>query len=161
MSIDLVVNIPPQSRLHLGQLVTRTEQRAGDLTHAKAPLVAIEELEKGKRVPLAHDFADTPGRTFILSWVDRDDAVSLTVIDGDEPGAILVFSVGATRAPTEYVLGLAAALAAGDLLSVAVLDPGLFWSADEVLVAEAIKSHFRGGGTFDGVCRIAAESRGA
>jgi hypothetical protein len=161
MSIDLLVHSPPHGRLQLCQLVERAARKAEELTHFAPPRVLIEELVRGTRVRLVDEFADTHGKTFILSWAESNDAVSLTVVDGDEPGVILSFSVGATRSPTEYVLGLVAALATGELLSADVCDPALFWSAQEVITADAMRNIFQGGRTFDEACELAAASRGA
>ncbi len=161
MSIDLLVHGPPDRRLQFCQLVEEARKKAQELTQFAPPRVLIEELVDGKRVRLTHEFADTHGSTFVLSWAESDDALALTVFDGDEPGVILSFSVGATRSATEYVLRLVAAMATGELVSADVRDPALFWSAQEVLAADAIPNVFQGARTFAEACELAAVPREA
>ncbi len=88
MSIDLLVHASPHRRLQHCPLVEEARKKAQELSQFAPPRVLIEELVDGKRVRPIHEVADSHGRTFVLSWAQSDDAVGLTVFDGDDPGVI-------------------------------------------------------------------------
>lgn len=160
MSIDLAVHT--SECLSIERLIERTPRWAQRLTGFESPPVTVEKLEDGQRAAFYGGFATTHGESFILSWRDCDDGVLLIVSDGNPlEDTALTFSVGATRSPTEYVLALAASLAAAELLSSSVVDTALFWSEKETVSSVDVGRLFEGGANFRDACERAVRRRDA
>ncbi len=77
----------------------------------------------------------------VMSWAGTEDRVAIVTVEQDS-SLILTYSVGATRGPTEYVLGLVGACSLANLWGSTITDDNQFWLNAETMTPSEILTGF-------------------
>lgn len=161
MSTDLWLNI--DILFSIEDLKSFTHKVLHDLLNSEdIPKIKIGYLKAGVIYPTSNNSIIETDTTYYMQYEGRDVKVLLTPMDKKEycdlgNGFDLAFSVGSTRSPEEYVLGLAGAIAMGLKFNSIVEDQQLFWSnsleSDPKRLLEELAVEKNRGMTFSESCK--------
>lgn len=137
MSIDLEIDIA--NPIIAEEMIERTRDILQKILNTNAiPQITILQVIKGVSVPMCGKALDDDA-LYQIQYQDIDDIVFITNISHDKYRVATV-SVGSTREPTEYLLGLACALAIAIPENAQIRDGFAFWTGHTLLCPSLIIS---------------------
>lgn len=152
MSVDL--NIDIANPISLTRLVEETKSVLLALLNTEAiPQIELSRIVNGATTPIREQVLEDDA-LYGISYIGLQDRVLITTVIYEKDRTATV-SVGRTREPTEYILGLACALAIAIIENVEIRDEFGFWTGNKILQPSLIinslsmKSHRT---SFQGAC---------
>lgn len=130
MSIDLTLT--GTKPVAIGDFIQATADFGEQLLRCPLLSALLEKVTSGCSTPVPNEVGvvDT---MLVVRWAGFTDRVAIVAVEGEDDAMVLTFSVGATRHPTEYALGLIAACALATLWGCAIVDDNQFWTATGAL----------------------------
>jgi hypothetical protein len=159
MSIDLTLVGP--GAVATSDLLKGIQRCGSEWLRVPVPKPKLFEVRNQRRVaPKTATIGEVDGMA-LLSWDGTDDGVAVIAVKGEGGEVVFTLACGATRSPTEYVLGVLAACALQGLWHVPIHDDNRFWGDAEVLDRGAVREMFGNapGVVFGDTCASVVEAR--